>query len=145
MWVARQGSKRHGRWEAIKNDLEIAGLLGADDPHAKWLTEYAKIRLSAYAADEAEGARRKLPIVLGTPFVGAAAIWFLGGCWLTWGAISNGRWGDGGWGLLLAVVGLMTVGIVVSVVVGLSERTYPVKSPEHRVAIDELSKRIPGP
>ena len=50
--------RRHGRWEAIKNDLDIVNLLPEDDPYRQWLFDYCRVRLVAYSASELDPLRR---------------------------------------------------------------------------------------
>ncbi|MFF0818100.1 hypothetical protein ACFYVR_23480 [Rhodococcus sp. NPDC003318] len=50
-WVARFNSRRHGRWESIKNDLEIAKLI-EDDKMKAWIQNYARVRVKAYGLSE---------------------------------------------------------------------------------------------
>ncbi|MCP2288762.1 hypothetical protein [Nocardia amikacinitolerans] len=51
-YSARFARTRHGHWEAIKTDLEIAHLLDDEDPMKEWLCAYADVRLRAFAIDE---------------------------------------------------------------------------------------------
>ncbi|PVY32286.1 hypothetical protein [Williamsia muralis] len=56
--VVRFARHRHGRWEALKDDLELASNLDDRDPMKEWMLNYVDVRLRAYAASEVRRSRR---------------------------------------------------------------------------------------
>ncbi|WP_330182236.1 hypothetical protein OHB26_00280 [Nocardia sp. NBC_01503] len=89
-YSAHFARNRHGKWDALKTDLEIANLLDDADPMKEWLRDYVDVRLRLFAQKETQAHRNIGLSVSGglLAFVSLLACVSLG-----WGAVLDERKG----------------------------------------------------